>query len=230
MPLEAQGKCCDFYNDNVIDYKDLDIFCQYWLTPAGWAGIGGQGAYFAENSSSGEGGEMMAMQQPEQEADEMMMELPEDEQQSMMAGEGETAAVYLISDVNEPNSGDEVTVQIYTDTPLFCMGLIITVTGDANITGAVSTADCNEYGWDPDWPTDPYIDPEGWVYVSGVSWLGEANGIVGYIRFHYNSGQVTVSIDEDSDAFDAYERLWYHYGRYEVSQGKADTYKDFITP
>jgi parallel beta-helix repeat protein len=195
---------CDFYNDNVIDYKDLDIFCQYWLTPAGWAGIGGQGAYFAENSSSGEGGEMMAMQQPEQEADEMMMELPEDEQQSMMAGEGETAAVYLISDVNEPNSGDEVTVQIYTDTPLFCMGLIITVTGDANITGAVSTADCNEYGWDPDWPTDPYIDPEGWVYVSGVSWLGEANGIVGYIRFHYNSGQVTVSIDEDSDAFDAY--------------------------
>ena len=27
-----------------------------------------------------------------------------------------------------------------------------------------------------------------------------------------------------SDAFDAYDRLWYHYGRYEVSEGKADTY------
>jgi len=27
-----------------------------------------------------------------------------------------------------------------------------------------------------------------------------------------------------SDAFDAYDRLWYHYGRYEVSVGKADTY------
>ena len=27
-----------------------------------------------------------------------------------------------------------------------------------------------------------------------------------------------------SDAFDAYDRLWYHYGRYEVSQGKSDTY------
>lgn len=27
-----------------------------------------------------------------------------------------------------------------------------------------------------------------------------------------------------SDGFDAYERLWYHYGRYEVSQGKNDTY------
>jgi insertion element IS1 protein InsB len=27
-----------------------------------------------------------------------------------------------------------------------------------------------------------------------------------------------------SDAFDAYDRLWYHYGQYEVSQGKTDTY------
>ena len=27
-----------------------------------------------------------------------------------------------------------------------------------------------------------------------------------------------------SDAFDAYDRLWYHWGVYEVSQGKTDTY------
>jgi len=27
-----------------------------------------------------------------------------------------------------------------------------------------------------------------------------------------------------SDGFDAYARLWYHHGRYEVSQGKNDTY------
>jgi IS1 family transposase len=27
-----------------------------------------------------------------------------------------------------------------------------------------------------------------------------------------------------SDAFDAYGRLWYHFGRYEVSDGKTDTY------
>ena len=27
-----------------------------------------------------------------------------------------------------------------------------------------------------------------------------------------------------SDAFDAYDRLWYHYGVYEVSQGKTETY------
>lgn len=27
-----------------------------------------------------------------------------------------------------------------------------------------------------------------------------------------------------SDGFDAYQRLWYHFGSYEVSQGKNDTY------
>ena len=27
-----------------------------------------------------------------------------------------------------------------------------------------------------------------------------------------------------SDAYEAYDRLWYHLGRYEVSQGKNDTY------
>jgi IS1 family transposase len=27
-----------------------------------------------------------------------------------------------------------------------------------------------------------------------------------------------------SDAFDAYDRLWYHFGRYEISEGKNDTY------
>ena len=27
-----------------------------------------------------------------------------------------------------------------------------------------------------------------------------------------------------SDAYEAYDRLWYHWGRYEVSRGKAETY------
>jgi len=28
----------------------------------------------------------------------------------------------------------------------------------------------------------------------------------------------------DSDGFDAYQWLWYHFGRYEISKGKAETY------
>jgi len=27
-----------------------------------------------------------------------------------------------------------------------------------------------------------------------------------------------------SDAFDAYDRLWYHFSRHEISEGKTDTY------
>jgi IS1 family transposase len=27
-----------------------------------------------------------------------------------------------------------------------------------------------------------------------------------------------------SDAFDVYDQLWYHFGRYQVSEGKTDTY------
>ena len=42
---------CDFYNDNTINTKDLRIFCEYWLTPDDWSGIGGEGAYFEEGGS-----------------------------------------------------------------------------------------------------------------------------------------------------------------------------------
>jgi hypothetical protein len=181
---------CDFYNDGKIDYKDLELFCAHWLYISWWDGISGEGAYSEQMIGEGEG-ESMEMQ-PEQE---FMMESQEEQL---------TPAIYLICDDNTPEPNEEVTVQIYSDAPLFCMGLFITITGDAEITDAISTADCNEYGWDPDWPTDPYIDPdEGWLYVSGVKWEGGAEGVVGYFKFRYNSGQVSVSIMEDSAAYDS---------------------------
>ncbi len=58
---------CDFYDDGATDYinyKDLYIFCEYWLWPADWGEIGGQGAYFAD-TSTGEM-EMMMSQQTSQ--------------------------------------------------------------------------------------------------------------------------------------------------------------------
>ena len=102
--------------------------------------------------------------------------------------------------IPEPN--EEITLQIQTDTPLFAMGAAIYVVGDANITGATCEADCNQFGWDNGWNSDPYIDPNGWVYIGGVRWASDANGIIGYIKFRYNSGCVNVYIDqEDSLAF-----------------------------
>jgi hypothetical protein len=68
----------------------------------------------------------------------------------------------------------------------------------------MSEADCNNYGWDNGWDSDPYIDPSGWLSISGVSWERVVNGTVGYFKFRYNSGEVTVSInDEDICAYDA---------------------------
>jgi len=66
----------------------------------------------------------------------------------------------------------------------------------------MSEADCNNYGWDNDWNSDYYIDPEGWFMINDVSWEGTVSGTIGYFKFQYYSGQVTVSIDEISEAFD----------------------------
>jgi len=57
---------CDFYNDNVINFKDLEIFCRYWLTPDDWEGIGGDGAYFADTPFEGDGQMQMMMLMPSQ--------------------------------------------------------------------------------------------------------------------------------------------------------------------
>jgi len=188
---------CDFSHNNKIDYNDLEILCDHWLWPSDWDGFGGEGAYFADNSSSGEGEGESMMQQPEQEADEMTMELPEDEQQSMMEGEEQTPAIYLACDTNTPDPNDEVTVWVHSDAPLFAMGIGIYVIGDANITTAMCEADCSEYGWDNGWNSDPYIE-DNWVYLNGVRWDADANGTVGYIKFRYNGGEVSVYIDQEN--------------------------------
>jgi hypothetical protein len=137
-------------------------------------------------------------------------ELVDNSQQSMLAGEGETAAVWLVYDGNtEPNYGDEITVFIHSDANLFIMDLIVSVSGDANITSAMNEADCNNFGWENGWDSNPYIDPDGWFedcYVSLASFFDgvSVNGTVGYFKFRYYSGQVSISITADSIIFDNY--------------------------
>jgi hypothetical protein len=129
----------------------------------------------------------------------------------MMGGEGESTVlemesgageIYLTCDVNSPDPNEEVTVYVHTDTPLLWMGLWAQVVGDANLTGAMNNEDCNQYGWDPGWNCGTYMDDEGWVGFGGVKWDADANGVVGYFKFRYNSGQVQVFISEEwSDAW-----------------------------
>jgi hypothetical protein len=109
-----------------------------------------------------------------------------------------TAQISLIPDNNNPDPNEEVTVYVHTDTPLVCMGLGVYVVGDANITSAMCEADCNQYGWDNGWNSDPYIDPNGYVYIGGVRWAGDANGVIGYFKFRFKHWQTRVYIDQES--------------------------------
>jgi alpha-tubulin suppressor-like RCC1 family protein len=113
-------------------------------------------------------------------------------------------SLYLVYDGNiTPDPNTEITIQVHTDTPLLAMGMYAAVAGDANITTAMSTADCNQYGWDPEWSDDPNIDPNGLVYINGGSWDADANDIVGYFKFIYNSGTINIAVTADSFAYDA---------------------------
>jgi hypothetical protein len=106
-----------------------------------------------------------------------------------------------------PDPNTEVTVYVYSDITLSSIDMVVTVTGDATITTAMGSYDCNQYGWDSEWGWDPYIDPSGWVEFGGVSWAGEATGTVGYFKFIYNSGEVAVSITADSGVYDTNSEL-----------------------
>jgi hypothetical protein len=110
--------------------------------------------------------------------------------------------IYLTCDTNSPDPNQEVAVYVHTDTPLFCMGMGIYLVGDATITSAMSETDCNNFGWDNGWNSDPYIDPNGWVFFDGVRWKSDANGTIGYFKFRYHSGEVSAYIDQEiSSAF-----------------------------
>lgn len=113
-------------------------------------------------------------------------------------------AIYLTTNNCTPSAGQEVTVYVYSESSIFVMDIWANVTGNADLTSAMSIADCNEYGWDAGWQMDSYFDDEGWVYFGGVAWPDETAGNVGYFKFIYQSGQVTISIlEEFSSAFDS---------------------------
>jgi uncharacterized repeat protein (TIGR01451 family) len=197
--------------DETINEYDLARFCDYWL----WREDGATMLMMASGGAShptadfGEGlsapvtqelqEEMPAEQQPEEQYQD------DYQQTSMLAGPNETPGIWMVYDGNMlPDPNDEITVYIHSDPMLLCMGIGVEVVGDANITTAMSESDCNSFGWDNGWNSDPYIDPAGWIYISGVSWECTVNGTVSYFKFRYNSGEVTVSIIEGSEAFDAY--------------------------
>jgi hypothetical protein len=107
--------------------------------------------------------------------------------------------ISLIADTTLPDPNDEITVWVHTDEPLLFMSLDAYVRGDATITSAMSDADCNDFGWESGWGFEPFIDdPNGWVSIGGIKWAADANDIVGYFKIRYNSGYVTIYIDQEN--------------------------------
>ncbi|MGD0077666.1 MAG: right-handed parallel beta-helix repeat-containing protein, partial [Sedimentisphaerales bacterium] len=188
--------------NNIVDIYDLKLFCNDWLWYAPCSEL-----YQSFTSQL----QMNIIEQPgvtEEPADYSsgIVEKPiDDEQQSMLLEEEQTPQIWLTCDGNmNPEYGDEVTVYVHSEPALLCMVLMAEVDGDANVTAAMSTADCNNYGWDNGWNTDPVIDPDGgWVEISGVSWNRVPTGNVGYFKFRYYGGEVTVYITDSYDAYDS---------------------------
>jgi uncharacterized repeat protein (TIGR01451 family) len=198
-PNWSSFSACDFIADNVIDNKDLRIFANDWLWCRNHRQFYLDTLHESMMTAMGIDGDFMMMGGQQQSSSSFQLE----ESYSM---ESQTPTIYLVYDGNMmPDPNDEITVQIHTDTPLLCMGLGIQLTGDAEIVTAMGEADCNSFGWDNGWNSDPYIDDvNNWAYVNGVRWDCDANDIVGYLTFIYHSGEVSVSFMSDySSTYDA---------------------------
>jgi hypothetical protein len=118
-----------------------------------------------------------------------------------MVLDGNLPALYLTCSNSNPDPNEEITVYIHSEEPLFCMDIGVSVIGDADITGAMSTADCNDFGWDPTWDSDPYYSFDG-IHIIGVKWESDVAGVVGYLKLQYHGGEISVAINpEDSVAF-----------------------------
>lgn len=92
-------------------------------------------------------------------------------------------------------AGEVMVIELLADEPLSKFDAIVSFTGDAAITGAMSSADSLDYGWPVvfgNW-IEPIYGPDS-VEI-GAETLGDhPPGPVGYVEITYGSGTVVVSL------------------------------------
>ena len=202
---------CDLIDNNNVDINDLAWFVQDWYFPP------------ADQQSHMDGMEGMGEEEQQTEPEAlvtgpseeppMIVEEPqppeasatESSEEPPMMEESELPTVYMTCDNNMPEPNQEVTVYVHSDTPLYVIEVVATITGDVNVTAALNPDDCNQYGWDPSWEFGPGLDLDtfGFVYFVGLSWPDESSsGVVGYLKFIYHGGQVVVSIADGGSTID----------------------------
>lgn len=89
--------------------------------------------------------------------------------------------------------GSIVRLEFDTNKTIVTMDALITVDGDAIITGAINTSDCAVYGWDPGLSLDPLGLGINTVQIDLGNSMGNPGPIVGYVEVTYGGGTVTVS-------------------------------------
>ena len=88
-----------------------------------------------------------------------------------------------------------VIINIATDTPLYALDAVVTVTGGDLITQAMSPTDAATYGYDPiGYPINPIGVPGAVVELGGTTFSGQSNLICGYVEVTYTGGTQLVSL------------------------------------
>ena len=171
---------CDLYGDGTINNYDLGEFVKEWLVTRSF----GAGSFL----SMAEFNDFLADVNDVNEPNEPN-ERNEPAQPQM--------ALHLVCENLYPDPNSDVTLYVQSDVSLSSLGVYIEIAGDATITGAMNENDCNQFGWDPGWWSEPDIDPNGtYAFINGLMWddPNGPSGDVGYFTIHYNSGPVTITV------------------------------------
>ncbi len=112
---------------------------------------------------------------------------------------GSANAIPVLSFVDEwqtiiTTPGSVVRLEIETNETMFVFMASIEVDGDAIITGAISSADADDYGWDNvSYPIDPIGLGTKTVEIGAEIFSGNSGPLVAYVEVTYGSGNVIVS-------------------------------------
>lgn len=118
-----------------------------------------------------------------------------------------TAQSVMISLENEgstitASAGEAMVIELLADELLFKFDAIVSFTGDAAITDAMSSADSMDYGWPVvfgNWINPIYgLDS---VEIGAETLGGHLPGPVGYVEITYGSGTVVVSLAQGSSIY-----------------------------
>ncbi|MHC4474616.1 MAG: PEP-CTERM sorting domain-containing protein [Planctomycetota bacterium] len=98
---------------------------------------------------------------------------------------------------NPLEMSDEIVVTMSTDTALYGVDAVLTLTGPATIVAAMGPAEAPSYGWEPGWNTLlPIMVPSKHVEIGGAHFMvGNPGNPIGYWLIHCDDyGEVTATL------------------------------------